>query len=398
VSAVGRDLSNALGSVLEALPGNPHRPQRLAQALGVNTVLTSRLLKAARHADPLAVAHLMPGPEPLRRLLRAAEKSRIDRKVIERARQAIDRFQDLIDIEAGDRSAFDAIISGWLPDARDKVELIAKQSVFRGASQLLGCACDVEHSTFIAHPSELSSDRADVVSILLTQGLRRVRPGAVIKRDTFHSGTLMLALSGEPIERGRELLLDELCSHPLPEMSIERMRVDGSDVVRCTFEGDSVGTRSAVDLASAVFLPQRKPRYRENEFSQRTSLAVGVAMPCRVLVLDVLLHEELWPDAQPALDVYQTVGVMAAHDPRRHERDDRSIDRLNVHESIEPLGSGLSRLRSSDTQRYPELISHVCAARKWDVETLRGYRCRIEYPMYSSEVVVTFDLPPSPGA
>ena len=74
INEVGRDLAEAFGRVLQAIPGGPHRPQKLAHQLGVNTVLTSRLLKAAQQRDPIVVAHVIPGPEPLRRLLRAAGK------------------------------------------------------------------------------------------------------------------------------------------------------------------------------------------------------------------------------------------------------------------------------------------------------------------------------------
>ena len=89
IMGVGRDLAQAFGGVLEAIPGSPHRPQWLARTLGVNTVLTSRILKMARQEDPLAVAYLVPGPEPLRRVLRAAERKRVDAGLIGRARAAV---------------------------------------------------------------------------------------------------------------------------------------------------------------------------------------------------------------------------------------------------------------------------------------------------------------------
>ena len=44
----------------------------LARRLGVDKVLTSRVLKALRNKDAIAVIKLAPGPAPLRRLLRAA--------------------------------------------------------------------------------------------------------------------------------------------------------------------------------------------------------------------------------------------------------------------------------------------------------------------------------------
>src|SRR6185295_16708971 len=177
---LGHELARVFERLLNALPGAPHRPQALAHALGVNIVLASRVLKATRQRDPLAVVHTMPGPEPLRRILRSAEKKKVDDTLVREARAAVDRFAQLIGAEAGDRSALDAIISGWLPDAREKVELIAKQSIFRGVSQLLGTASEVEHFTIIQVPSAIPG-RADQVCLSVTRGMRRVRPGGILK-------------------------------------------------------------------------------------------------------------------------------------------------------------------------------------------------------------------------
>src|SRR5688500_753452 len=107
IAAVGRDLRAALGRVIEAIPGGPHRPQWLARTLGVNTVLTSRVLKAAQHRDPLAVVNMIPGPEPLRRLVTSAENKKVDPALIRAARRAVDRFAELIETEACDRSGLD---------------------------------------------------------------------------------------------------------------------------------------------------------------------------------------------------------------------------------------------------------------------------------------------------
>jgi len=40
-----------------------------------------------------------------------------------------------------------------------------------------------------------------------------------------------------------------------------------------------------------------------------------------------------------------------------------------------------------------DMLRYVCEQRQWDGDALRGYRCRIEYPVYSSEIVMAFDLP-----
>ena len=386
---VGRDLAGAFLRILDAIPGHPHRPQSLARSLGVNTVLTSRILKAVQQLDPLAVAHTMPGPEPLRRLLRSAERKKVDPAVLREARAAVDRFQQLIDVEAGDRSALDAIISGWLPDARAKVELLAKQSVYRGMSQLLGTASDVEHNTVVLYPSMDASDRADQVWIVATRGLRRVRPGLVVKYDTVHASTPLRTITGQPVDGLLGVLLEPFCSKPLPQLQVSHF----GDRSQYTLSGDDVGVRSGVDLVHATLLPGRKELHRlPDEPPRKASVAVGIAMPSKVFIFDVLLHTDVYSGQQPVLYLYRAKPYGRA-DPNDPSRD---VDRLDVIQSIQPLGQGIAKFRAAETLGYIEILRYVCQQRQWDGDHLRGYRCRIEYPIYSSEVVIAFDLPAMP--
>jgi hypothetical protein len=384
ISDVGQDLARTFSGVLEALPGGPHRPQWLARSLGVNTVLTSRLLKAAQQQDPLAVAHLMPGPEPLRRLLRSAEKKKIDPALIRDARAAVDRFEQLIAGEAGDRSALDAIISGWLPDAREKVELIAKQSVFRGMSQLLGTAADLEHHTFVIYPSAPGSDRADQVVLSATRGLRRVRPGLIVKYDTVQAPGPLFTVDGQPVEDLEGLLLEDFCSRPVPQLRVDR--VGGH--TNYTLSGDDVGIRSAVTLVHATFLRSSKELRRPpGEGPRQATVAIGVASPTKTLIFDVLLHEDAYPGQQPSLRLYRATPFSAAPgDPARE------ADRLDVVQTVQPLGRGIARFRAAENPSHPDMLRFVCERRGWDGDLLRGFRCRVEYPLYHSEIVVGFEV------
>jgi hypothetical protein len=380
---VGRDLARSFSGVLAALPGGPHRPQWLARTLGVNTVLTSRLIKAAQQDDPLAVTHMMPGPEPLRRLLRAAERKKVDRALIEQARTAVNRFARLIDVEAGDRSGLDAIISGWLPDARQRVELIAKQSVFRGMSQLLGMSSEVEHHCHILYPSRDATERADLLWIAATRGLRRVRPGLLVTYDTVHFAAPMLTIGGRPVEGLDGLLLAQFCSHPLPQLQVCRT----NNVMRYMLSGDGVGVQSAVNLVHGTLLPQAKEMRRAaGEPPRKTSVAVGVGTPTKALLFDVLMHPDVYPEQVPALKLFRTAGIFE----RSHVRHD--ANRLDVIETVQPLGKGVAKFRVAETPAYQDMIRHACAERGWDAAALHGFRCRIEFPMYSSEVVMEFEL------
>jgi hypothetical protein len=387
IADAGRELARAFRRVLEAIPGAPHRPQSLARSLGVNIVLTSRILKAVQQLDPLAVAHAMPGPEPLRRLLRAAGKKRIDPALVHDARVAVDRFQQLIDVEAGDRSALDAIISGWLPDAREKVELLAKQSVYRGMSQLLGTASEVEHHTIMLYPSRDAADRCDQVWIVATRGLRRVRPGLTVKYDTVHTTGPLLTVTGQPVESLQGLLLEPFCSKPLPQLQVRHF----GDRSQYTLSGDDVGVGSAVDLVHATLLSGTKELHRlPDEPPRKATMAVGIDMPSRALIFDVLLHNDVFPGQQPTLHLYRAM----PYGPANPNDPSRDVDRLDVIQSIQPLGQGIAKFRAAETPSYVEMLRHVCRQRQWDGDDLRGYRCRIEYPIYGSEVVIAFDLPP----
>ena len=182
-------------------------------------------------------------------------------------------------------------------------------------------------------------------------------------------------------------------------MAITVLRGDSFACRRtCLFSGRYVAwTRSTADRAPtswlsivyyATYLPENKQvRLQANESPRKTVMAIGVDPPTRTFVFDALLHEGIFPGQQPDLNIYRTAGALNPGPDGRRE-----MDRLDVLESIQNLGRGIAKFRSTDTPAYQDMILHVCEQRGWDADTLRGYRCRIEYPMYSSEVVFGFEL------
>ena len=74
----------------------------------------------------------------------------------------------------------------------------------------------------------------------------------------------------------------------------------------------------------------------------------------------------------------------------------RDADRLDLAESISLLGRGSAKFRVGEVPHYVELIRHVFERMEWNDGDFRGYRCRIDYPIYGSQVVMAFDPPPPP--
>jgi hypothetical protein len=394
IAAVGEVLAHTLAGVIDALPGGPLGSAELARILALDKVLTSRVVKAARTKDPLAVLYVIPGPEPLRRLLRAASKRNISANLIDAAAGAVEQFDTLIRREAGDRSALNAMISAWLPEVRAEFELRRKQTAFRAMSELKGAAVNINLATVLLHPSE-DGEHLDVVWLFGLLGLRRLRPGSRVKFATRRvaqepTPRRPSTLTGEPVAGLEGLRLDEFCSVPAAELDVHQV----GEIVHYTLADNGFGPRSATDLVFAEVNRAELARYVPRQERRKRHLFAEVMTPSKVLLFDALLCEDVLCGAEPGLFIYDTAfdGIADVNDPARN------IDRMNLCESIQPLGSGISKFRTAEVPRYAELLRYVCAKLDWDGRQFRGYRCRIDYPIYGTQVSMAFDAPAGPDA
>ncbi len=392
INAVARRLAESIASVLDALPGAARRPQELARRLGLDKVLTSRLLKALRQHDPLACLHLLPGPEPLRRFVEAAARATSPSELHESTRRAIDAFDSLIRREAGDRATFDSMLSAWLPESRAGIELRHKQAAFRAMSHLIGKCVETHLGAVLMYPSA-DGEHVDSVFLQALLGLRRMRPDAVIKlamRSIDVTPPVMTTLDGRPAHSIEDIRQDEFCYQPPAQIDKHKI----GEATRYTLGGRGFGPRALVDFVCAYRMSGVLKRYRKpgSAAVEREYTFNGVRTPARTLLYDIFVHESVYPDVPPSLSIYDTVfdGVASVNDPTR------DLDRLPLTETIQPLGWGVDRCRAADVPRYVELVRHLCEQVGWDGRQFRGYRCRIDYPVYGSQVVVSFAPPARP--
>lgn len=393
ITQVGESLAASLNRVLDAVPDRPSGPMALSRAIGVDKVLASRVLKAVRFRDPIALTHHIPGPDPLRRLLRAAGQAGVDSASIGEAEDAVDAFEQLIRHEAGDRSGLDAIISAWLPEVRRQFEFSRKQSAFRAMSQLRGAAADLNLGAALLHPSD-DGRALDVIWLFGLLGLQRLRPGVGVKFASRRVSPDSAAprqprtLAGEPVEGLDGLRLDQFSTQPPPDLEIHR----AGDAVHYCLAGNAFGPGSAVDLVFAEANFREMDRYIAADKQRKAHVFAEIGTPSKALLFDVFLHEDVFADSSPELHLYDTVldGVANVNDPGRR------IDRLDFLESVHPLGRGIEHCRLNEAPQYPQMLRHVFEQLGWRSEQFRGHRCRIEYPIYGSQVVMAFDAPPPP--
>ncbi|HZW08070.1 MAG TPA: hypothetical protein VFF65_13180, partial [Phycisphaerales bacterium] len=230
IVAVGAALAKRVQTLVLAVSPVGVGPVALSKALGggVDKVLASRVLKALRQQDPIAALYFMPGPEPLRAVVKGAERRGAGRAEVDGAAAAIDDYERLIDVQVGDRSLLDSILSAWIPEARAEFELRRKQAAFKALSQIKGMQAEGLVATCLVAPSAGVDGEGlmDVVWVHGLTGLHRVRPGVTVKLASRRmSGAAgerhPTTLEGAPISEESPPLVPEFCSEPTPEVHVQ---------------------------------------------------------------------------------------------------------------------------------------------------------------------------------
>ena len=388
ITRIGNDLSRTISTVLTQM--DEAGPVALARRLGVDKVLTSRVLRALRNKDAIAVVNLAPGPEPLRRLLRAATRAGVSAELICDAEQAVEAFDSLIRRDVGGRSGLDAIISAWLPEARRDFELQRKKAAFKAMSQLKGVMAQSHLLTFMLAPAG-DGEHIDYVWLFGLTGLQRLRPGAPLH---FASTRISkqhlpprqaLTLDGQRLDRVDRGLLEPFCSKPTPRLEVTSV----GETIQYALPDHGFGPDSAIDIVCANLNRKARNLYDQPGHNRRTSYYAQIRTPVLTLHFDVLVHENVYPGSDPTLTIYDTSvdGTADINDPAR------DVDRYDLVESVQHLGVGITKFRNTDVPTYASLIHHVTARTGWDGRRFRGYRCRVECPVYGSQVVLAFDVP-----
>ncbi|MCR9074503.1 MAG: hypothetical protein NXI07_00540, partial [bacterium] len=119
-----------------------------------------------------------------------------------------------------------------------------------------------------------------------------------------------------------------------------------------------------------------------------------INIPSRRMQFDVLLLKDLYTSGYPELRIYDTT-IQGQADINDASRD---IDQLDLLESIENMGCGLSRFGSSNVPRYRAMLGEVCDTLGFDPELLRGYRVSSDYPIYGSQTAMLFPTQDRPDS
>ena len=389
-----RDCRAAFAELIDSTPAEIRNASDLQRALRIDMKLAWQIYKIATGGSVAAGVH-MPGRPNVRKLIGAAKRQGVSATVLDRVAIAASEFDKLVVTHAGDRSTFDSMVSTY--GAEDQGEALAlrqKRAAFRANRHLRGAQATVQLKCAILHPSS-NPNLLDIVAIQGYQDLRRVRhdgPLVVSRVRISDDDDGVRRPNWEPLgpmddEHPGSSLLGPFCSPNLPEF---RAVKTAGDFVVGELIGHGVGNRSAVTCIDGYVARAAVPRYRDpsNLFG---AMITWVPIPCEVLVLDLVVHDEALSSLHPIVGCYSS---------RLHASDVRdameSCERIPLHESVTYLGKGLPALHCADLARHAEMYAAVFEKLGWAGERFGVYRCRIAFPVMLSSVLVRFDLPEAP--
>jgi hypothetical protein len=381
-------LAAASEAFLAGLRQVTRTPADLAKATGVNKDIASRFLTALAKRDPLAVVYYMPGVESLRRLSRGAKARAADGAAVQRFELAIGAFEELLQDDLGGRHALDAMASAWLPEARERFEAASRQMAFRAAANLRGLECRTLLNTAFYVPGA-NPERYDNVSIQGVIGMQRLRPGIHLTIATYDwlgdsTGRTTFTVDGQQIsgsdESARELLPQFCRGDPL---ALHTARL--GSLTKFQLVGDALGAGAASDTFFGVYMPGHMRRWAR-EGAPNGAHSEIVELPAQRMVLDILMHPDVWPGMEPELRLYDTCvrGTASVNDRSR------DADRVDMLDSARLIGRGIECCRIAESPRYLDLLRWTCEKRGWDPASFRVYRVDSRHPVVGVQYAMVF--------
>ena len=386
IEATGRELRRAITSVLEAVAGPRPRPTRVAQAIGLDKSLASRLVRSVRTTSDMDLMHFVPSPGGLHIFADLARRH-ADPASIEHLRAAADRFAELLDAVPGGRASIDAQIAESSRVALEKREHIAKQASFKAMSFLLGHFCDVLTTSLFLIPAA-NGKRIDGIEIHRRLGLRRMRPSTplallsiwgeasdAMKENAITFETLDGATGGA---NPAGFLLPDYTTQPLPELDVVR---DG-DMTTLVLGGNSSG-QAPTQLTSVFRIRNGWPASPEDPSQSLRGYVLHT--PCREVVRDVYIAESIYADASPQVS-FVLPGPRHAMRPPRADGQ-RHFTEVDLTSSIQQLPLGPQPWDMPGVANHSAVVRHVLERTGHSGTRFRGWRFAMTYPIALVEMM-----------
>jgi hypothetical protein len=393
VRRVGRRLREALRAVVGAMPEADRGGSRMARRLGVDRSICQRVLNAVRPVeDDIVTPVRAPGVQGLETFLEAMRAEGVRRDPLAAAEAAVEAFASMLNDLAGSQARLGRRIDATTSAAGERPPLDAldaRRQAFRAGAQLLGHAAEthVQVGAYAPTPTgEIDAARLRGYHRFVSRKGATplvIRSGAVTASGEAQTDET-LALDGSPLAgRSSDGVLADFSTKPLPVVTSRT--AGGSLLQLIDYPGGADASPVDVFVGHRWAHPWAHPATESPPIEEAWSFAQH---PVRRLVFDVFLQDRLARQCIPSLGAFLMSPVMSA------SIGERWMDRIGDAPSLRVLPRDLEGAATPAYARHVELLRRFFGELGWDPAHFVGYRCEVEYPIWSAGYCMTFDFSP----
>lgn len=396
---VARRLRAELLILFNALPTSARTGVGLARHLGIDRGTGTRFANVCRKPiAELEVLRQLPGIKGLEQVLDAMAARSYDRAAIDAARVAVAQFESFIQDHGGSQTrlsekiaAVEAGLDSEDEDAAERRRIEHRRTLFEGAVATLGQRALLRTNIMVFRPTPGSDRKMDQAMLRGIFGYQ-ARPDAppyvlrTFGRNDDVAGELIGQVAYTTLD-GKEArgltggtVLEEFTSKPVPLVTAR----GGGRESLLTIDPDrsASGTPQDIVIAHEMIGEWLQPIHDTPPTHEVSSF---LRSPSAALILDVFLHRSMAARCLPALKVYQSSpGLFEA-------LSDHWYDQLPHPPRLQLLGADPQNLPSRLHPRHAEITRTFFDRLDWNLADFVGYRCEVEYPLWSGFYCIIFD-------
>lgn len=389
------DVQQSLLRLLESARLDPTKGRETARALGLDRTLIWRVTRVVRTEDILAAIGDIPTSSQVDKICRACLDIGAPEVEVARARDAVDRFEQVVKECAGNREYFEAMVSGLVVDDVTQRQENARKLAFLSNFALWGAQAAVNFKTIIYLPNASDPDTIDAVRIGGLVNFKRSSAGRwpIHRIHAYTEAGENVPTVAEPVVADESQpqglpLLRPFCSEILPEI----IAVERKYGTRFDLEAGSFGIAGALTCVFAEVVRGFQGAYRDPAMHNLFMASMNdLFTPSEFLVHDVFLHRDVVVGSAPEVMLLDRLTTTRGYNPEEDERN-----RLPLSAKILAVSPG----PMSALKRYPaylSMVQFVLDKLGFESGDFRGHRFTMTYPPVPTALVMRFGLPDRPG-
>jgi hypothetical protein len=387
-------LQTVLSGVLQSLPQPTDRPNEIARALKIDRKLAWKISRLLAEPDPLMATRYLPGDAGLQTFLRAAKRQGASADTCTAVSSAVMGLNEMTERHAGDRATLEMMAVGCSSMLTEADEISHRKASFQGNSYTWGMNARTQLWSMYVIPAD-QPGRVHLTSVRGFIGLRRFRPNVkwtiARARARIDSDHTEIPGNSEPLDPSSlcdaddpaRLIVREFSTNPLPPIH----RVPGPNGFKLdkVVEGP-VGNSGLTTCLIGEVMRDVGTIYRRPD-DEESCMAAQVRTPCETLVLDYIVHEDLFGRVEPMMTVYSEM----AGGPE-WPNSNGTQEQLRIAGGVKYLGKGAFVTRTPAVPRYPELAQYVFERMETDGDRYDVYRIMLAFPPIPTTVALKHPL------